>query len=114
MMIKRSVSLLVLPVVLAVSAVAGIAQAGDIDVRNGGTRVTIGDNGDIKVRQPGQRIDVRDNSSDSGWWNPRILSFPLNKKTISCRGGTYSSQSTRTSGSGGTYSRTTTSTTNCR
>jgi hypothetical protein len=124
MFIKRSISLVVIPVLLSLSAGVGIAQADDINVRNGDTKISIGDDGDIKVRQPGQRINVdddgdikvRDNGrrSNSGWWNQRIISFPSTRRSVTCRGGTYSSQSTRTSSSGGGYSRTSSSTTTCR
>jgi hypothetical protein len=115
MITKQSVSLILLPILLVLSTRVDIAEAGDIKVRNGDMKVTVGDNGNIKVRNGGQRIDVRDDDSHSDWWNRSwIRAFPNSRTSVNCGGGTYSSQSTRTSSSGGTYSRSTTSTTTCR
>jgi hypothetical protein len=115
MITKKSVSLFLLPILLVLSAGVDLAKAGEIKVRNGDMKVTVGDNGDIKVRNGGQRINVEDDDRHSDWWNRSwIRAFPNNRTSVSCGGGTYSSQSTRTSSSGGTYSRSTTSTTTCR
>jgi hypothetical protein len=115
MITKHSVSLILLPILLVFSAGIDSAKADDIKVRNGDMKVTVGDNGNIKVRNGGQRIDVRDSDNNSDWWNRSwIRAFPNNRTSVNCGGGTYSSQSTRSSSSGGTYSRSTTSTTTCR
>ena len=99
---KRSISLLVLSAFLVLSN--GIAQAGSVDVQTGNMRTTIDRDRDVKVKNGSSTVIINRDRTSPNYRRDQRLNSRLKRhpQTVwrnqnTCKGGSYSSQSTQTS-----------------
>lgn len=116
MIIKQSLSLLVLSAFLVLPS--GIAKAGDVDVQTGNMRTTIGQDRDISVKNGGSEVIInRDRTSPNirrrhGRIYNRIknrtwrVSPQVRRTQNTCKNGSYSHQSSQSTVSSNGVSRT--------
>ncbi|HCF29718.1 MAG TPA: hypothetical protein DEV81_21510 [Cyanobacteria bacterium UBA11049] len=110
MLIKQSISLLVLSAFLVLPN--GIAQAGSVDVQTGNMRTTIDRDRDVKVKNGSSTVTInRDRTSPKyrrDRLNSRLKRHPwtVRRNQNTCNGGSYSSQSTQTTVSNNGVTRT--------
>lgn len=114
MIIKQSLSLLVLSAFLVLPS--GIAKAGDVDVQTGNMRTTISQDRDISVRNGGSEVIINRDRTSGNIRRQRIYNriknrtwrgYPQVRRTQNtCRSGNYSHQSSQTTVSNNGVSRT--------
>ena len=110
MIIKQSISLLILSAFLVLPN--GIAQAGSVDVQTGNMRTTIDRDRDVNVKNGSSTVIInRDRTSPNygrDRLNSRLKRHPctVRRNQNTCKGGSYSSQSTQTSVSNNGVTRT--------
>jgi hypothetical protein len=101
MIIKQSISLLILSAFLVLPN--GIAQAGSVDVQTGNMRTTIDRDRDVKVKNGSSTVTINRDRTSPNYRRDRLNSrlkrhpWTVRRNQNTCKGGSYSSQSTQTS-----------------
>lgn len=109
MIIKQSISLLILSAFLVLP---GIAQAGSVDVQTGNMRTTIDRDRDVKVKNGSSTVIINRDRTSPNYRRERLNSrlkrhpWTVRRNQNTCKGGSYSSQSTQTSVSNNGVTRT--------
>lgn len=110
MITKQSISLLVLSAILVLPT--GMAKAGTVDVQTGNMRTTINQDRDVKVKNGSSTVTINRDRTSPNYRRERLNSrlkrrpWTVRRNQNTCKGGSYSSQSTQTTVSNNGVSRT--------